>query len=62
MMAFQSGRPARAGRLALIALAIGSATLGWALFMLATAQAAGHLSPVADTASLSVAPPAASLL
>jgi hypothetical protein len=61
MTALLDKRPARVGRLVLIFLAIGSALLGWALLVLATAQAAGQAA-TEQTASLAPAPAAASLL
>ncbi|MFN2221831.1 MAG: cohesin domain-containing protein [Candidatus Promineifilaceae bacterium] len=54
--------PAQAERYTILLLTSFGALLGWAAMVMATAQAAGHLSPAAETASLSVSPPAASIL
>jgi len=53
--------PARAGRYAILLLAICVALIGWAAVVLATAQAAGR-SATAQAASLSVAPATATIL
>lgn len=54
--------PARAGRYTIVLLASCSAMLVWAAMIMATAQAAGYSATAAETALLSLAPEAASIL